>query len=246
MDHKKEIIKILQGLSYRHDLWRTFSDSMEMLALALSNRADPTHYAEREARYLAIAESYTKEELTQVSHILSLLAMAFEESFDDCLGQIFMELDLGNAHKGQFFTPYSMSKLMALVTLDDGAHKAIEAKGHFTLSEPSVGSGGMVIAICEALRDQGVNYQQACHATCIDVDIKAVHMAYIQLSIIGLPAVVIHGNTLLMTEQSRWYTPFHVLGNWEARLRTRTSAPPAPTEQPQPAHGEPQLELFND
>lgn len=235
---KGKIIKILLGLAHRHDLWRAFSDSMEMIALALSNRFDKVSYQEREARYLEIAKHYSGDEMDQIGHILPLLAIAFEESFDDYLGQIFMELDLGNAHKGQFFTPYSISKLMAQVTLDGEVQEIIKTKGHFTLSEPSVGSGGMVIAICEALRDQGINYQQACHATCIDVDIKAVHMAYIQLSIIGLPAVVIHGNTLLMTEQSRWGTPFHFLGGWGRKL----DAPPV-IKADQVTH-EPQLELF--
>jgi hypothetical protein len=235
---KAEIIKILRDLAPRHDLWRAFSDSMEMLALALSNKVDPVCYAEREARYLDIAKTYTKDELTQISHILPLLTLAFEETFTDYLGQIFMELDLGNAHKGQFFTPYSISKLMAQITLDGDIQEIIKTKGHFTLSEPSVGSGGMVIAACDALRDQGINYQQACHATCIDVDIKAVHMAYIQLSIIGLPAVVTHGNTLLMTEQSRWGTPFHFLGGWGRKL----DATPV-IEADQVTH-EPQLELF--
>lgn len=145
---KAEIIKIIRGLAHRHDLWRAFSDSMEMIAIALSNRVDPIHFEEREARYLDIAKAYTKDELTQISHILPLLMLAFDESFTDYLGQVFMELDLGNAHKGQFFTPYSISKLMALATLDSDVQKTIDAKGYLRLSEPSVGSGGMVIAIC--------------------------------------------------------------------------------------------------
>lgn len=147
-----------------------------------------------------------------------------------------MELDLGSAHKGQFFTPYSVSKLMAQITLYD-AHEAIERKGYFTLSEPAVGSGGMVIAACDVLHDQGINYQQACHATCIDVDIKAVHMAYIQLSLIGLPAVIVHGNALTLTEHSRWYTPFHIMGGWSQKLT------PQVIEADQ-VSTEPQLELF--
>lgn len=234
---KAEIIKILRALAYRHDLWRAFSDSMEMIALAISNRVDRLHFKEREARYIEIAKAYTAEELTKVSHILPLLMLAFDESFTDYLGQVFMELDLGNAHKGQFFTPYSISKLMALATLDRDVQKTINAKGYLRLSEPSVGSGGMVIAICETLRDQGINYQQACHATCIDVDIKAVHMAYIQLSLIGLPAVIVHGNALTLTEHSCWYTPFHIMGGWSQKLTPQViEVDQASTEQ--------QLELF--
>lgn len=40
-----------------------------------------------------------------------------------------------------------------------------------------------------------------------DIDIRRVWMAYIQLSLYGIPAMVIHGNTLTMEEWDRWYTP---------------------------------------
>ena len=40
-----------------------------------------------------------------------------------------------------------------------------------------------------------------------DIDIRCVWMAYIQLSLYGIPAVVIHGNTLTMETWSQWYTP---------------------------------------
>lgn len=41
-----------------------------------------------------------------------------------------------------------------------------------------------------------------------DIDIRCVWMAYIQLSLYGIPAMVIHGNTLTMEEWDRWYTPY--------------------------------------
>jgi hypothetical protein len=41
--------------------------------------------------------------------------------------------------------------------------------------------------------------------------IRAVHMAYIQLSLLHVPAVVVHGNTLSLEEWGYWYTPAHIL-----------------------------------
>lgn len=35
----------------------------------------------------------------------------------DVLGEVYMELELGNKWKGQFFTPYHVSQAMASVTL---------------------------------------------------------------------------------------------------------------------------------
>ena len=52
-------------------------------------------------------------------------------------------LNLGNAGKGQFFTPYHISKLMAEITFIDG-QKDIENKDIITLSEPCSGSGGII------------------------------------------------------------------------------------------------------
>jgi hypothetical protein len=83
----------------------------------------------------------------------------------------------------------------------------------------------MVIATAEALCDEGINYQQAMHATCIDIDATAVHMAYIQLSLLHISAIVIHGNALSLEQWGYWLTLAHVLGSWDARLKqdARTS-----------------------
>lgn len=47
-------------------------------------------------------------------------------------------------------------------------------------------------------------------------------MAYIQLCLYQIPAVVIHCNTLTMEEWSRWYTPyaFPVLSNMTKKEAT--------------------------
>ncbi len=45
-------------------------------------------------------------------------------------------------------------------------------------------------------------------------------MAYIQLSLYGIPAVVIHANTLSAEEWSRWYTPVYIIEGWIWRQST--------------------------
>lgn len=56
------------------------------------------------------------------------------------------------------------------------------------------------------------------HVTAIDIDPVAAQMAYIQLSLLHIPAVIIQGNTLSMELRDQWVTPAHVLGNWGQRL----------------------------
>ncbi|MGF6472662.1 hypothetical protein [Paraburkholderia youngii] len=62
------------------------------------------------------------------------------------------------------------------------------------------------------------------HATCIDIDPCCVHMAYVQLSLLHIPATVVHGNALSMEVWGTWHTPAHVLGGWTFRLRGRVEA----------------------
>ena len=76
-----------------------------------------------------------------------------------------------------------------------------------------------MIAHAHAMRDAGVNYQQHMHAVAVDVDLVAVHMAYIQLSLLHVPAIVVHGNSLSLEVWSEWPTPAHVLGFWDSKLR---------------------------
>ena len=43
-------------------------------------------------------------------------------------------------------------------------------------------------------------------------------MNFLQLSLLHVPAVVIHGNTLTLQAWSHWYTPAHILGEWQWKL----------------------------
>ena len=44
-------------------------------------------------------------------------------------------------------------------------------------------------------------------------------MCYLQLALYGIPAVVVHGNSLTLEEWSRWYTPVYILEGWGWRSR---------------------------
>ena len=51
-----------------------------------------------------------------------------------------------------------------------------------------------------------INYQEHLHVTAIDVDPKCVHMAYIQFTLLHIPVVIVHGNTLAMQKYKHWFT----------------------------------------
>ncbi|MHA6896397.1 N-6 DNA methylase [Ralstonia pseudosolanacearum] len=219
--HQQALVELIEQCARRHRRHEVFRDFCELAALSISNGVDLLQYDAREARYLEIVKRYEREEVECFPRMLGCLVESLEGGHKDALGQIFEALQLADHWKGQFFTPYEVSRMMAKMLLS-GAAAEIERKGFITLMEPAAGAGGMVIAAASALLDEGVNYQQTMHATLIDVDAAACHMAYVQMSLLHVPAIVIHGNALVPdTVWGHWVTPAHVMGLWDVRLRRR-------------------------
>ena len=219
-DPHREFVSLFKDNCHRHRPHSVFSDFCELAALAMSNAVDLRQYAPREERYLQIAKGYDADEMARFPKMLGCVTEALEARMHDSLGQLFMSLEMGNHWKGQFFTPYEVAGLMARMTLHD-AKEQIEQRGHITVMEPAAGAGAMVIAIADAMREQGLNYQQCMHVTAVDVDPTAAHMCYVQLALLHVPAVVVVGNSLTLEERSHWYTPAHILDGWGRRLRER-------------------------
>jgi hypothetical protein len=218
---EKELVKLFEQLAYRHDKWKVFADFCEMAALVWSNRVDPTHYEKREARYLEIINAYYRSELALFPQAFNHVVMALEDDMTDVLGRVFHALELHNKYAGQYFTPDAICRMIAMMTVGDGAdiRERIARRGFVTAMEPAVGSGAMVIALAKAMKDAGINYQDHLHVTAVDKDPKCAHMAYVQFTLLHIPAVVIHGDSLALKEYDHWYTPAHVMGGWVDRLR---------------------------
>ena len=92
-------------------------------------------------------------------------------------------------------------------------------KNLITLSEPCSGSGGMIIAYAETMKEKGYNYQHQSYVEAVDIDDICFKIAYIQLSLLGIPAKVIRGDSLAMRYFEVYYTPFYFLSNFEYKLR---------------------------
>jgi N-6 DNA methylase len=229
----KSITKLITGLSHRHSTWQVFNDFVEMAAISISNAIDFQPRDKREARYMEIVKRYKPDEIEQFPRMMGELIRELEEAPNDVLGRVFNELELHNKWAGQFFTPYHVCQMMAKMTLGGTyAQSIIEERGYITAQEPACGSGSMVIALAQALKDEGINYQQQLHVTAIDVDAKCVHMAYLQLSLLHIPAIIVHGNSLSLEEYGQWYTPAHIMGGWGAKLRNRQMADETPLPVP--------------
>lgn len=213
------ITKAIQGMAHRHSPHHIFSDFIEMGAIAVSNAVDLRQREEREARYMQIVGKYSKDEPNKIAELLGMLIMELERNPRDVLGETFHELELHNTYKGQFFTPYPLCQMMASMTIADDTKEKVEQRGYIRAAEPACGSGAMVLALASALKEKGINYQDQLHVTATDLDSRCVHMAYLQLSLMHIPAVIVHGNTLSLEEFGHWYTPAHFMGLWDWKLK---------------------------
>ncbi len=207
----EEIIKQFKELASTRDLWQVYKDFLELISISISNVCDREQAPGREKRYMDIKDSYNLKELKQFSEIMALVALELEKEPQDVLGKIFMELELGNKWTGQVFTPLNLADLLSTIAFDD---KEIKEKGYMTVTDPAVGGGVTIIGLVRAMIEQGYNPQKQLLVICGDLDIKAVHMTYIQLSLLGIPAIVKNQDALTLETMSIWYTPTYIWDLW--------------------------------
>ena len=227
----KTIAQLVTQLGYRHSSWQVFADFVEMGATAFSNSVDLAQREAREARYMDVVKRYKPEEVQRFPEMLAALVADLEDDPEDILGKTYHELELHNKWSGQYFTPFPLCRAMARMIVGDAVdvQERIAERGFLTASESA-------IALALELKEQGVNYQQQLHVTAVDVDAKCVHMTYLQLALLHIPAVVVHGNSLSLEEYGRWYTPDHIMNGWNYRLKRNA---PATAVQPEAANPDP-------
>ena len=201
-NHKKKFLSKLQSISRSRSPHRTFSDWLEIAAISMHQL--PYHSGELtkddnferlETLYLERIKPYNKDELNILAELIGLTIAQHHTGYGDFLGEIAGEAELLNKRSGQFFTPYYLCRAISKMTLGD-VRQSVEKKGILTVCEPAVGAGALVIATAEEAVSQGVDPRAYLQFDCTDVSRDAFNMAYIQLSALGLQAVVRHGDTL--------------------------------------------------
>lgn len=187
-DKANQIIKAIQSMAGKYSVYEIFADWVKLQALAYSNQVQYTQ--NRENEYIETIKKYEEQEQTRLFEMTAWLVEWADEEMFDMLGYIYMHLELGSKKAGQFFTPYHLCRLMAKMQAQDFDGTVID------VNEPTCGAGGNIIALAEAIKDRGYNYQQLLRVVCQDIDIKAVYMTYVQLTLYGIPAIVYQTDTL--------------------------------------------------
>lgn len=195
----KELVKLFNQLSGSRSLWQVFNDCIEMFALSIQNTfCFGQTFEKNENRYKDITKNYSESEFETIVKIFAEITNALEANpFQDFLGDLYMQLDMGSSALGQFFTPYTVSYAMAESSFDEKNAKAeLSQKGYISVLEPAVGGGANVIAFCEVLKNHDINYQTQCVIVCQELSKLTALMCYTALSLIGCAAVVKIGDSL--------------------------------------------------
>ncbi len=129
----KEFAKVFEQLIYRHSSWKVWQDFVDLCAISISNAVDKREavWETREKAYMSIKGSYTDDEFSVFVSLFSITIHALEDNpAQDFLGELYMKLNFGNGWKGQFFTPFHISEMMARMTIGENTQDEIKKKGY--------------------------------------------------------------------------------------------------------------------
>ena len=232
---QREFVKVIDSMTGAYNRWEVWRDMVWCIAIAISNRVDERHRDSREQTYMSIVQKYDVKDIEKFAQLFAILHRNVVEktekgSYGDFLGELFMNLDLGNNLGGQFFTPYNICQMMARITIDgekDKMEKAIEKQGWFSCMDCACGAGATLIAAAEASVEHGINYPFQVMFAAQEIDSTTALMCYIQLSLLGCAGYVVIGDSLcdpmtghvLFGEDSErcWFTPMFFEETWHRR-----------------------------
>ncbi|MFD0894736.1 SAM-dependent DNA methyltransferase [Luteolibacter ambystomatis] len=172
-----------------------FSDFCRIAACSLA-------IGRREEEYLDTAKAYSRDELSDLSLAFAKLVQEMEQHpFTDLLGPFYLECAAHSSKqaRGEFYTPPEISQLIARMTVDV---EEVKRKGvPISVNEPACGSGGMALALAQLFAPDSVDLLRI---TAQDINPVATDMCYINLTLWGVPAHVVLGDTIRMTVTRAW------------------------------------------
>ena len=194
--NQKEFMKIFHELCYSRQPWEVWSDVITMMACSIANAVDRTEkrHKGREKEYAECLKRIGSAE--KPAQLLAVIVNALEENPEqDFLGEMYMGLNLGNHWKGQFFTPYSICKMMSQITCGS-IDSQIEQQGYISVCDEACGAGATLIAAANKKKKSKYNFQNHVLFVGQDIDRIVGMMCYIQLSLLGCAGYICIGNSL--------------------------------------------------
>ena len=226
----KEFIDLFRSLCASRSSWEVWTDLVTAMACSLSNAIDksPAHYEKREQEYAQCIRRIGSVE--KAAEALAIVTLALDKDPDqDFLGKMYMNLELSNHWKGQFFTPYSVCRMMSEITMQGDVESEVRRKGYISVCDPACGAGATLIAAANDFRRKGINFQTNVLFVGQDVDRVVAMMCYVQMSLLGCAGYICVGNTLTnpltghvlfpqeMEGQELWFMPMFSSWAWNTR-----------------------------
>ena len=212
----KEFNRLLHEVDTSKSVSEVFND---FLTLSIYSIAQPFYRSQIiEEKYLNTAKKYSRKQLDYFAAMNAYTLISLDMGMKDFLGEMFNLNDFGKHRKGQFFTPYHVSKLMGRLQCIN-LKVDIENKDFITMCEPCCGSGGMIIAFADCMKEEGINFQKKLYVEAMDIDEICYKMAYLQLSLLGIAAKVQLGNSLTLEVKETLYTPMFFINGFYRRLK---------------------------
>lgn len=224
-EHRQRFVDVIMKARHTTEIWRIWEDLMYFGATMIAQQF--IWVKSREDEYLRRIKGYNQELQKLIPEMLGELILAYrQEGFADVLGALYMELNLSNHWKGQFFTPDCICQLSAKLMFGNAAEQ-VKSKGYITVSDPCCGSGALLIAYAGECVSQNIDYQKGVLFVAQDVDPVVARMCYLSMSLLGMAGYVIIGNTLLMDTENYdyWYTPMYFIEKFH--LRSKKVSPPS-------------------
>lgn len=217
-DYLKEFQNCFRPLAQKHDGSRAFSDFIDLAAISIRQSI---HFDnEVEKQYLEQIKTYTREEALVFPELLAIVTCALEREPCDFLGSAFHALKLNSKEMAQYFTPYHISRFIGqMMFSEEDTARSIKEDGYLTVNDPCCGAGGFLIASAEAFKNLKFNPHTQLLVSAEDISHIAVGMTYIQLSLLGIPAIVSRRNTLTQENFYTYHTPMFFWQDWPNRIK---------------------------
>ena len=229
--YRKDLVNLLGdvGRAEGQSQYEVFRDFLECAYRSIrGSLLIGDQWQENEDQYMRIASTRRCDKtMNRMSEMLGITTLALEVSCEDFLGPVFMDVAAGK-ELGQFFTPAELNRLIArfIYPMD----QLLKDRRYFTAQEPAAGMGGMVLAVAEIMREHDYCPAWHCHWQMVEIEFKAMCGCYIQTSLAGVSGIVIHGDTLRLTQNSATPTPM-------ARLFPKSFEPKQKGEAQSPCSG---------
>lgn len=177
-----EIVTLLKNVNSSYSVREAYCDLIDLWVILIGANAKGNLPEAAPDTFQRQHTKYSATGLKQLYIIIQKSAYLIKTTCSDILGRIYMNVG-SNKQLQQFFTPDSISELMAALTYENRPEK------DNVISDMCVGSGGLILGYIRYIRNQGIDLTNTLFVL-NDIDLFCCKMCFIQMSIVGAAAEI--------------------------------------------------------